>query len=147
MMRAYLTRDISDGVGTQGVLRLFDGETPVMLDGEGFLYTLENPWLGNARNVSSIPAGEYLCRRVVSPTYGETFEVTGVAGRTHILFHWGNWVRNTQGCVLLGLARDTTVPAVWNSRTAHKHFMAALVGVDEFMLVVTDPGQAGEARP
>ena len=138
MIRAELTRDIRDERACQGVLRLFDDDTPLHLDGEGFLYTLELPWLDNATMVSCIPAGPHRCRRVVSPTYGVTFEIE-VEGRTHILFHWGNWVKNTNGCVLLGLGRDTDVPAVWTSRKAHEIFMAALEGVDEFELVIIEP--------
>lgn len=135
MIRVTLTRDIMDDRASQGVLRFFDGDMPLMLDDEGFLYTLELPWLDNKPMISCIPAGEHRCRRKVSPTYGETFEIE-VEGRTHILFHWGNWVRNTNGCVLLGLTRDPKIPAVWHSKQAHNLFMETLEGVDEFMLTI-----------
>jgi hypothetical protein len=73
---------------------------------------------------------------VISPRYGETFEITLVPGRTHILFHWGNYPSNTEGCVLLGTSRAADVPAVWSSRAAHAEFMAATQGVDEFHLTI-----------
>ena len=51
--------------------------------------TLENPWRDNTPNISCIPIGTYLCKRVDSPKFGDTFEVSDVSGRTHILFHSG----------------------------------------------------------
>lgn len=73
-----------------------------------FCTSLERPYIDadgdgvSDRNVSSIPAGEYTCRRVNSPKFGNTFEVTGVSGRSHILFHKGNTVSDSRGCILLG---------------------------------------------
>jgi len=67
-----------------------------------FCVTLEPHDEGNAPFVSSIPAQQYLCKRVVSPKFGETFEVTNVPNRSSILFHAGNAKGDTTGCVLLG---------------------------------------------
>jgi hypothetical protein len=128
-----LQRDIRDERVTMGRLFLVDGDRE-----QAWLYTLENPWLNNQPNISCIPAGRYICRRIISPTYGETFEVTDVHGRTHILFHWGNYVGNTMGCILLGTTRDPAVPAVWNSRTAHTEFMDELYGVEQFPIEIVD---------
>jgi hypothetical protein len=79
--------------GTFGVLRF---------DGKVFCATLELPDRNNEVNISCIPAGSYLCKRVDSPAFGRTFEISGVSGRSHILFHAGNVPSDTQGCVLLG---------------------------------------------
>jgi len=79
--------------GTFGVLRL---------DGRVFCVTLELPDRENETNISCIPAGSYRCRKVDSPTFGPPFEVADVPGRSHILFHAGNVVDDTKGCVLLG---------------------------------------------
>ncbi|NDV20004.1 hypothetical protein GO013_11280 [Pseudodesulfovibrio sp. JC047] len=127
--KMFIKRDICDELASLGELFIVDdlGERKV-------LCTLENPWLDNQTNISCIPVGDYICRCVISPKYGETFEIVGVEGRTHILFHWGNFVENTDGCVLLGLTREEYVPAVWNSRAAHAQFMEMLEGVDEFSL-------------
>lgn len=73
---------------------------------------------------------------MISPKYGETFEITDVDGRTHILFHWGNYPSNTEGCVLLGTSRAADVPAVWSSKAAHAEFMEQLAGVEEFALTI-----------
>jgi hypothetical protein len=101
--------------------------------------TLENPWLDNLPNISCIPAGEYICELDVSPKYGTVFHVRNVEGRSHILIHWGNYVKDTQGCILLGdrLLKDPdlNVPGVGNSRETVKAFMQA-VGVKMFKLFV-----------
>lgn len=102
------------------------------------LRTLERPWVGNRPNISCIPPGVYICQRVQSPRFGETFEVTDVTGRTHILFHAGNFIKHSKGCVLVGL--DTLIEKgelmVTNSREGFKDFMAALEGEQRFKLVV-----------
>lgn len=68
-----------------------DGTFGVLLDGAvPFALTLEREWLDNRLEVSCIPDGGYSCRRVNSPRFGGTFEVTGVPGWTYILFHSGN---------------------------------------------------------
>lgn len=75
----------------------------VLLDGDiPFAVTLELPWKDNKEKESCIPIGTYLCERVLSPNFGNTFEVTGVDNRTHILFHKGNLDDDTLGCILVG---------------------------------------------
>jgi len=78
----------SDKNGTFGVLLEVDreaGDVP-------FCVTLEPPLVLNKDGtttpfLSSIPTGIYICRRVDSPRFSNTFEITEVPGRTHILFH------------------------------------------------------------
>lgn len=134
MISLILQREIQDERASMGRLFTKNGDSEIH-----FLFTLENPWLANQPNISCIPAGDYVCRRVISPKYGETFEVTDVDGRTHILFHWGNYPSNTQGCILVGTSHAPEVPAVWNSRAAHAEFMDKFNGVDEFELTVLNP--------
>lgn len=64
--------------------------------------TLELPWLANRRRVSCIPTGLYHCKRVDSPKFGDTFEITDVPNRDEILFHGANTIADLLGCV--GLA-------------------------------------------
>jgi len=66
-----------------------------------FCVTLEPADRLNAPNVSSIPAQQYWCYRIVSPKFGETFEVKDVPGRSSILFHPGNVDEHTQGCIIM----------------------------------------------
>lgn len=116
----------------------------------GSWFTFEEEDQENRRNVSSIPPGAYVCKRVQSPTFGDTFEVTGVPGRSGILFHALNTEEDTRGCIGLGtevgfMYRDdedtgerTRKLAVMNSRVALSSFKAELAGVDEFILVIEE---------
>jgi len=79
--------------GTLGILKI---------DKQIFCCTLEPPDRENEQNVSSIPAQQYTCNPYSSPTHGETWKVNDVLGRTNIIFHAGNAVRHTEGCILLG---------------------------------------------
>ena len=65
-------------------------------------FTLELPWLTNAKNISCIPAGTYECEKHVSPKFGDCISIKNVAGRTHVLIHSGNYTRHTHGCILVG---------------------------------------------
>jgi hypothetical protein len=69
-----------------------------------------------------------------------TFEITGVQGHSDILFHWGNFNKDSEGCVLLGTSEVTGADGanmVTASRPKFAQFMAALEGVNEFQLVVS----------
>lgn len=75
----------------------------VFLDDEiPFCVTRELPWKNNQKNISCIPAGGYICKRVVSVKFGDTFEVQKVPGRDLVRFHGVNVPRDTHGCI--GLA-------------------------------------------
>ena len=117
-------------------------------DGTRVCLILERPWKNNKPNVSCIPAGEYVCKRVDSPSYGDTFEVTDVEGRTVILFHWGNWPSKSKGCLLTGakfgvitqakFGRDSGTQAVIDSKLAFGWFLAETADVDEFKLTIRE---------
>jgi hypothetical protein len=108
----------------------------LIIDGHYVCMTLELPWRENNPNVSCIPTGVYTCRRIVSPHFGETFEITGVPRRSHILFHAGNKPEDTEGCVLTGQALPPMTAAIRDSKRAHATLMQVLAGVDEFLLEV-----------
>lgn len=103
-----------------------------------FAVTLELPWRNNTRNVSCIPGGRYVCRRVKSPKFGATFEITNVPGRTAILFHKGNLPRDVRGCVILAESFDPVdgQPGVTRSAEAFNEFMDLTRGRDTFILEV-----------
>ncbi len=127
--------------GTLGRLRL----------GAESVYCLEEQDRDNERNVSRIPAGTYLCVRTWYNRGGyETFEVTKVPGRSHILFHRGNTEEDTDGCILPGLSIGTLKVkdedsgerkrkiAVLNSRMAHDMLMKSQEGKSSFWLDIED---------
>ena len=80
------------------------------LNGEYVCDTLENPYLDNQRNISSIPSGQYkvrlrLARESATRDYLHLL-VQEVKGRSYILFHKGNTAKDTSGCILVGLSRE-----------------------------------------
>jgi hypothetical protein len=114
----------------------------LLLDGRILCFILEDSDRDNAPGISRIPEGSYLCKRVVSPKFGDTFEVTGVPGRDLIRFHWGNTHKNTRGCPLTGSEagwfnnEQPPVRAILGSKKAFRRFMAKMEGVVEFRLTV-----------
>lgn len=108
-------------------------------DGE-VIETLERPWLNNMRNKSCIPAGIYKCSwlpRSASGRYKRVWIVEGVPGRSGILFHTGNLVRHSKGCILPGKTRGRLkgFDAVLSSGVALGRMRKQLSGKD-FELVI-----------
>ena len=136
-----LTRTVRNADGVFGVLRM-----------PGFVcVTAEEQDLGNARNVSCIPAGSYELRRTTYHKHGyPTYEVAGVPGRSRILIHPGNTEEDSQGCILLGLrpgklrVRDEDSGhlelkhAVLSSQAAFARFMAAMKGIPSTTIDITE---------
>lgn len=123
MTKATLIRLSTGDEGTVGAILFRDGFA---------LHTLELPWEDNTRNISCIPCAEYVVEIDESPRFGPSYHVRDVPGRTHIIFHRGNWAgrksmahlqSNVEGCILVGHDRGTIPPhldqlAVKNSRLA-----------------------------
>ena len=118
------------GVGTFGVLKV---------NKHVRFFTLEPPDFENESYVSSIPCQQYLLERHVSSRHGETFWVKTVPHRSNILFHTGNYLDHTEGCILLGLTLiNSPKRGVGNSRIAHEMFMEDLHGFDQAHLTVQE---------
>lgn len=118
----------------------------------GEFFTMEEEPQGNKPRISCIPAGTYICKRArYNKTGLETFEVTGVPGRSQIKIHPANTEEDVEGCIAPGMSlavldvRDEDIGvrgpklAVAQSKLAHALFMSSLKGVDEFPLEITDP--------
>lgn len=91
-----------------------------------------------------IPNGAYTCVRGKHRLHGmtddfEAFEVTGVRGHTGILFHVGNYNKDSDGCILMGRSFDvaTDPTMVLHSRATFNAFMQLMDGVNSFTLNVT----------
>ena len=111
MINLLLIRDTFSKDSTIGEL---------FINGERFCDTLENPWLDNQRNISCIPEGEYpvrlrLARESATREYLHLL-VQDVPNRDYILFHRGNFPKDTSGCILLG--QGTQQDVVNNSTLA-----------------------------
>ncbi len=89
-----------------------------------------------------LPAGTYDCKRGMHTLNGhywfETFEITGVVGRTGILFHPGNTELDSKGCVCTGEAFNHLygLKDVTNSQETFQKFMLLQTGVENFKLTV-----------
>lgn len=107
-MSVVLKRVVGGKSGTFGVLII--NERP-------FCVTCEDPWEGNAANVSCIPPGTYRCVKHTGTQWSNVWEVTGVPGRSAILIHSGNTINDTRGCILVGdsFGSINGLPGVANS--------------------------------
>lgn len=95
-MRAFLSRFYQDDEVTLGTFAIEGKKRPLF-------YTLENPWRDNKQRISCIPNGVYKVSPFSGVKYKNVYQVENVPGRDAILLHWGNTVKNTEGCILLGL--------------------------------------------
>lgn len=93
-----LMRDYSNSKQTLGYALVQDERKNVIFS---FL-TLELPNLANKKNLSCIPEGFFKVVPRRSKKYGTHFHVLDVPNRSLILFHHGNYVTNTKGCILVG---------------------------------------------
>lgn len=100
-MIAFISRKYGEKQ-TTGHLCLFDGDELVF-----GCKTLEPPWKFNLPFESciyeSITDQKYFwVEKHNSPTYGLCLKIKNVYGRRDILVHCGNYIKNTDGCVLVG---------------------------------------------
>ena len=96
-----------------------------------------------------IPTGLYECKKRQSWafTYSSTnlpddivWEVQDTKGRTDILIHWGNWEKDTTGCVLIGekAGELSGKRAISNSLSTFKKFMHKTKDIDLLMLNIME---------
>ncbi len=63
----------------------------VYVGGQYCCRSIELPDYGNKPNVSRVVAGTYRCVWHRSPRFGWCYRLVGVPGRSHILIHPANW--------------------------------------------------------
>jgi|ETNvirenome_6_85_1030632.scaffolds.fasta_scaffold30023_4 hypothetical protein len=124
-----LDRDFNNDKCTLGVLYAINGDFEVK--------TLELPWLDNTPNISCIPEGVYECRRSTFHVGGyPCWEICDIEGRTLVKIHIGNYPSDILGCVIVGMGRSESTPAVWSSKTAFTKFMENTKDMNEFQLEI-----------
>ena len=106
-------------------------------------YTLELPWLFNQKTLSCIPEGSYLCKKIENITTAggmrlpSTIQILNVPKRDGILFHPGNRLKDTLGCVLTGTGFDTSEePFLYGSKKAFNTLMSTITTDKEFPLII-----------
>ena len=111
-----------------------------------FAVTLEHPWKQNAPFISCIPTGEYICKPYSSAKYPNTWQICDVKDRDFVLIHWGNFLKDTQGCIIVGekfqdLNNDGIMDIAESKNTANHgflEFMKKTKGLTELKLVIEE---------
>ena len=69
------------------------------------------------KKVTAIPYGTYKLGLHDSPSFGQIVPIlNNVEGFTYVLIHWGNFIKDTDGCILVGMTRRGN--AITDSRKA-----------------------------
>lgn len=138
-MNLILTRQQAYANGIFGFLKdEDDNQVAVTLE---HAYSLSNGGYG-----PKLAVGTYVCKRGTHQLHGmaapfTTFEITEVPDFlglpvTGVLFHCGNFNRDSEGCVLLGMLDAQNLSGIVGSREDFGRFMALQEGCDLFTLVV-----------
>jgi Steigviridae/Suoliviridae L,D-carboxypeptidase/transpeptidase len=123
-VKLELSRDRQTRQGTTGHLSV---------DGVPFCVTLERPAARFGDPHPCIPAGEYRVTLYRSPHFGRLMPLLeGVPGRGGIEIHWGNFVRDFEGCIGVGATRGELPdgsPTIWMSRATFDRLFDQLSAV------------------
>lgn len=132
-MIAFLSRKYEQKQ-TVGSLVIFD-ENDIIFQ----CLTKEPPWKGNQKNISCIPERVYNVVPHTSPKYGFCLMVENVPNRSDILFHWGNFYDETEGCILVGDAeKDINHDSVMDLINSKNTFIDLIKNCPEgFKLIIT----------
>lgn len=124
------------GDATLGQLIINGNDNPVF-------FTIERPWLDNAKNISCIPEGHYAVQPYSSKKFKDVYEITNVTGRSHILIHVANWASQVEGCIGVGYGQGYMLEggklqkAVTDSRGALESLKREIGYPASFDLLVT----------
>ena len=87
------------------------------------------------RHDIAIPCGTYKVTMYYSPSHGCMVPlVNDVPKRSMIEIHWGNYEKDSKGCILVGSKRDGF--AIDNSRMAFDGLMTHLKGANDIWLTI-----------
>jgi hypothetical protein len=94
------------------------------INGNFHCHTLELP------REKCIPEGEYALHLTYSPRFNRIMpQIMNVSGFEGIRIHWGNFVKDTQGCLLVGYEKSVDgagVPCVLRSKVCFNELFAWL---------------------
>lgn len=134
--QAFLNRFIKTPFFTIGKLQIFDEQNNLAFE----CFTMELAFKENHSLTSCIPSGNYFVKLHESPKFGICYKVQNVPNRDHILFHIGNYLTDTHGCILVGhtyaVLSDLQRSYVQNSRDAFNGLMA--LDIASFKLKISE---------
>lgn len=100
-------------------------------------WTIENPWLDNAPNISCIPEGLYYLERYDSPSHGaDTWQFINVPNRTFCQIHVANYASDVSGCIGLGVQVMSGMGGVSNSKDAMSQFTDMTAGLNSLKMTI-----------
>ncbi|NNM68930.1 MAG: hypothetical protein HKM00_02990 [Gallionella sp.] len=113
-------------------------------DDHPFMVTLSHAYeQPDAKYAPIVLPGIYTCKRgwhtLADGVPFETFEITGVAGHAGLLFHAGNFNKDSHGCTLCGMSEIAQGDGEWmitRSKDTFRAWMARLEHVQTFQLEV-----------
>lgn len=132
MRRIVLTRTELAKSHTRGVLEV-DSEAPFAV--------LERPWLNNQHDISCIPAGLYTLIQFNHEKWGVTWYFKHVPDRSEVMLHWGNLVKHSRGCPIIGgiYAMQSAVPMLLApAEKAFNRFRAACLKERQMELLIQE---------
>jgi hypothetical protein len=101
------------------------------VDGQVICYCLERPWQNNQPLVSAIPAGVYPAHVRYDHADAWRIELDNVPHREHVEIHVGNWVFNSEGCILVGASlKADDLCVVLDSKAAYSKLRNLFYGAD-----------------
>jgi hypothetical protein len=101
------------------------------VNGDIICYCLERPWMGNKPLVSAIPAGTYSAHVRYDHPDAWRIELDNVPGREHVEIHVGNYVFDSEGCILVGASlKADDLCVVLDSKTAYNSLRMLFYGSD-----------------
>lgn len=121
------------------------------LNGSAFCFTLERPDVSvdPTNPHPCIPAGTYKILLQYSPHFGRTMpHLQDVPGREGILLHFGNYVSDSEGCILVGRLKADKGAAGYflpNSRTTFDELYAQMQNAQEAGIEIEVVNPATEA--
>lgn len=135
-MKAKLIRLVQETKQTLSSLLFFDDDVNLLLS----IKALELPDRNNQRSISRIPSGRYRCKLRFSTKYKWHFHLQDVANRSLILIHFGNFYRDTRGCILVGNNFKDIDKDGYRDVTSSKKTMKRILSIapKEFELIIVD---------
>lgn len=80
--------------------------------------------------LTAIPRGVYQLELRMSPHFGRiTPHLLNVPNYENVLIHWGNYAKDTDGCILVGKTKD--VDFIGQSKDEFEHLMSILTPMIE----------------
>lgn len=134
-IKAFLLRLDQDDKQTLSEMHFYNGTTHLLT-----VKALELPDRDNQTSISRILANRYKCKLRWSRKYSWHFIVEDVEGRTWILIHFGNYYRDTRGCILVGNNFTDIDGDGYRDVTSSKKTMQRILDLpeDEFELIIVD---------